>query len=474
MTDGQGDELCDLLVVCGDNVIVFSDKTIGWQQERETSLAWRRWYKRAVGHSVRQINGAIRWITNYPDRIFLDKKCTAPLPIKLPAPERMKLHGVVVARGAGDACRKHFDGGIGSLLILPGIEGDKHYKGDSVVPFSIGDVNPGGPFIHVLDDGSLDIVMRELDTVADFTDYLTKKEILIRSSGLTAAGGEEDLVAYYMTHMESKYEHGFPRPDGKPFRSDDSIAIEGVYSALTSNPQYIAKKQADDVSYLWDNLIKAFTDPLLAGTTLVGDDEVLDLEVHGLGVRYMALAPRFHRRQYGEGIKGALERSDQQHRFTRAFIAAPHTPEPETGFFFMTLAVPDFELDGGYDQYRNVRRAMLETYAESFLYRHQYLKRIVGIATEPIIWDASKRKGSSEDMILAEPPPEWTDEYLKELQSRQQHFDIMHEGRYKEYPMAGQEWPDVQSNTPTVKMGRKQHRAQAAKRRKKPKKPKNR
>ena len=77
-------------------------------------------------------------------------------------------------------------------------------------------------------------------------------------------------------------------------------------------------------------------------------------------------------------------------------------------------------------------------------------------------------------MILAEPPPEWTDEYLKELQSRQQHFDIMHEGRYKEYPVAGQEWPDVQSNTPTVKMGRKQRRAQAAKRRRKPKKPKNR
>jgi hypothetical protein len=51
--------------------------------------------------------------------------------------------------------------------------------------------------------------------------------------------------------------------------------------------------------------------------------------------------------------------------------------------FFMTLAVPDIELDGGYDQYRVVRRNMLECYALTFLARYPHLARVVGIATEP-------------------------------------------------------------------------------------------
>ena len=27
---GDGKELCDLLVICGDHILIFSDKTIGW------------------------------------------------------------------------------------------------------------------------------------------------------------------------------------------------------------------------------------------------------------------------------------------------------------------------------------------------------------------------------------------------------------------------------------------------------------
>jgi len=63
-----------------------------------------------------------------------------------------------------------------------------------------------------------------------------------------------------------------------------------------TNPQYIARKQADDISYLWDNLIEAFTNHMLAGTTLVPEGETFNLAVHEQGVRYMALVPRFHRR----------------------------------------------------------------------------------------------------------------------------------------------------------------------------------
>jgi hypothetical protein len=159
---GDGKELCDLLVVCGDHVLIFSDKTIAWQDDNDVLLSWKRWFNRAVHHSARQIRKAERWIKQMPDQIYLDKSCTKPLPFKLPPIERRKVHGIVVALGAAAGCRAFFGDGIGSLMILPEIKGDQHFKGDEVIPCSIGDVDPNGPFIHVLDEATLDIVMGEL------------------------------------------------------------------------------------------------------------------------------------------------------------------------------------------------------------------------------------------------------------------------------------------------------------------------
>ena len=129
---GDGKELCDLLVVCGDHVLIFSNKTVAGPPGDDEQLSWKRWYKRAILKSVDQIRGAERWIEQFPERIFLDRNCTQPLPIRLPPMETRKVHGIVVALGAGEACKKHFGGGIGSLFIAPGDAGSAEWKIDAV------------------------------------------------------------------------------------------------------------------------------------------------------------------------------------------------------------------------------------------------------------------------------------------------------------------------------------------------------
>jgi hypothetical protein len=81
---GDGKEMCDLLVVCGDDILIFSDKSIGWQADKTVDLAWKRWFKKAIQESANQIRGATRWIDQFPDRIFLDKACQQRLPLNLP------------------------------------------------------------------------------------------------------------------------------------------------------------------------------------------------------------------------------------------------------------------------------------------------------------------------------------------------------------------------------------------------------
>jgi hypothetical protein len=67
---GSTKELCDALVVFGDEVIVFSDKHIAFQADKDISVAWPRWYKRAIRDSCKQLQGARSWLQRFPDRTF--------------------------------------------------------------------------------------------------------------------------------------------------------------------------------------------------------------------------------------------------------------------------------------------------------------------------------------------------------------------------------------------------------------------
>src|SRR5262245_30555479 len=72
-------ELCDLLVVCGDYVIIFSDKGVNYQSHRDEQVAWRHWYREAIKESVKQLSGAARHLFALQAPIYKDKACTIPL-----------------------------------------------------------------------------------------------------------------------------------------------------------------------------------------------------------------------------------------------------------------------------------------------------------------------------------------------------------------------------------------------------------
>lgn len=460
---GDGKELCDLLVVCGRHIVIFSEKTIAWPNG-ELGLAWSRWVKRAVRDSAKQAQGAERWITEHPDRIFLDRDCTVPFPINFPPTEDRVIHRVVVAKGAAQECRKHFPDSSGSLIIKPTIKADAHWLGKpcEIEPFAIGDLDPSGSFVHVIDDIALDIVMSELDTVRDFTDYLEKKVAFIRSGRLLQAYGEENLLAYYAVRINDDGDHDFVLDD-----EHGQIEIDrSRYNRFVGDPQYIAKKRADRISYLWDTLIEKFTTHMLDGTSITPAGHDFDLRKNELGVRYMALQRRFARRMYGEAVRGALEKGKMVNIFFRAMISTAEARENETGFFIFTIKYLDWmEKKGGYEQYRLKRSEFAIVYAQGLLERNPHLERVIGISCEP----PGQGRGSSEDLVYAE-QTEWTDESRRAIKLDCKTYGVL-QGSLKETPWNGQEYPDVETVMierkagPTSNMGmnRKQQRALMAK-----------
>jgi hypothetical protein len=76
---------------------------------------------------------------------------------------------------------------------------------------------------------------------------------------------------------------------------------------------------------------------------------------------------------------GSVRQGPRQAAVHEVVPAGYFSADGETGFFFMTLAVPERELPDGYNQYRTGRRRMLEVHALSLLEKYPVLKRVVFI-----------------------------------------------------------------------------------------------
>ena len=241
-----GKELCDLLVVCGDDVILFSEKTIAFPDSGDEHQDWRRWFKRAVINSTAQLRSAERAIQSAKAGVYTDNRAKHRLLVPLPDATRRRLHRVVVANGAAERCRRHYGGGTGSLRITSSIPLDTRDKNElagSVMPFSIGDLEPSGSFVHVFDSFNLPVVLNELDTITDFVRYLGEKERLFRSGKAVLADGEEDLLAYYLQTIGDDHEHTFFGGHLRDGEQLDVFILDGEWwSSMSADPQYVAKR----------------------------------------------------------------------------------------------------------------------------------------------------------------------------------------------------------------------------------------
>ena len=183
-----GKELADLLVVFGDDVIIFSDKSCGYPNTGNADLDWSRWYRKSIANSAKQIEQAERRIRANPERVFLDVKCLEKLPIDLPKAVDMRVHRICIALGALD--RAEAETGTRALKIEPAVLND-------AVRFTVGTTDKARGWVHVFDDVSLTTILSELSTVADVIHYLNSK-VALTQTNFKYAEAETDLLGYYL------------------------------------------------------------------------------------------------------------------------------------------------------------------------------------------------------------------------------------------------------------------------------------
>jgi len=390
----NGKEVCDLLVVFGNHIIIFSDKECEFPKTDNLQQDWCRWFKRAIDGSIKQLSGAERWIKQYPDRLFLDQTCTQRFPVTLPDPASAKIHKVIVAHGASERCKKELVGKKrGSLILIPSIIGSQHYDATSTTdlkPFAIGQLAPGCGFLHVLDDTSLDLVLKTVDTISDFTDYLEKKEEFITSGQLGFAAGEEELLAFYCANYNPLEGHSF---GGK----ENFVMIEeGFWDDYISSPEWVSQNEANKISYKWDTLIDLVGNHVLGKTLHHSSDT--EFALHERRLRVMAQEPRTRRRALSIAMTEICESE-----FKEGFSVRTIAPGKEgTSYVFMIMARSE-----PLTSYRQTRQDYLAAYCMRAKLEYPDASDILGIA-----FDTKDSLIQSED-ICSIRSDTWTVEHQK-------------------------------------------------------------
>lgn len=126
---GDGKELCDLLVIFDNHILIFSDKLVRFKETGNIKIDWRRWFKKAIWKSAHQIYGAERFIREYPNQIYLDKQCQQPFPHPIAENENPEFHRIVVVTNTKEVAERYFGGGSsGSFMLVPFIIGEEHFE----------------------------------------------------------------------------------------------------------------------------------------------------------------------------------------------------------------------------------------------------------------------------------------------------------------------------------------------------------
>lgn len=396
----DGHELCDLLAVFGNDVFIFFDReaALPHDSEKDPEVLWDRWKRNAIDRQVKTAHGAERYIRNNQP-IFLDGKCEQPFPFDFDR-KNVAIHKIIVAHGAKEACERASPQNIyGSLAIT---YGDRIGGPTPMFHIEISKQNP----VHILDSHNMPIVLSELDTVNDLATYLHEKVRAASALDYLIYCGEEDLLGHYLLNYDDTTKRHII---GSPTKENvNGVMIgEGEWCAFSQSEVYKNTKEADRISYFWDELIQRTCQNSLDGT-LGGNSDILRGES---AIYEMVKEPRFMRRGLSEKMLTAVEQFPDIGPFARKVTYLPSF-EKNVAYVLLQLRIPEPLRSA--PNFREKQRAILEIACAAAKNKFPHLIKVIGIGIEaPKFSDGT----NSEDFILM-PCETWSTEqqnYYRDL-----------------------------------------------------------
>jgi hypothetical protein len=315
-----GKEIADLIVVFGDDVVVFSDKATSYRVADQT-VAWERWFRRAVSDSVKQLSGASRILADEDARIFVDDRASQAFPFALPPIRHRRVHLVAVAGTELEPAEP--------AEAWPGLTFDSAVIG-AERPFCLGRLRARDRLVHVFEAKTLEILLAEFDTISDFVGYLSRREAAVEKSA-SLRFRELDFAMLALLER-SAGAWGLLLSPESPAEQDTDVPPDlwtDAYATECRDRSRLANKK----SFTIDRLIEHFHGEYVQSRTFQGTS--FSFEAHEQALRKMARESRFARRIIATALFEVLDEPEST-TFWASTIASPTFP----GIRYVWLTYP--------------------------------------------------------------------------------------------------------------------------------------
>jgi len=369
----KGNELCDLFVYFNNTVLIFSDKEIKYNENKNQhskdglSVAWTRWKRRAVDSSIRQIEGAETWVKTHYDRIYFNENCQDKFPfINESNIDKLKIYRIAIANGCPH-----------SLSL-----------GTSIEDFIINDTRDRkGNYIHVFNAQTIEILTKELSTVKEFVQYLERKEIFANSEYFTnfTKISELDLLATYLLSPSETRGNDF-------YYSEVDFKIES-YTELINANDYKYGKKAERPSIIFDQMINHISVQLMAGKII--DTGYEKFEDNQKIIEVLCNFDRLGRRELSKNFIDKFKETKGRMISSRsASFSGEHSNYPDIAIFAIVIFPKAVCKNMNKAEYKDERMAIAQAYATHYQTQHGVNKDIVVIAFDnisevSILWDTN-------------------------------------------------------------------------------------
>lgn len=398
-------ELCDLLVICGNTVIVFSDKNIKFNEGKGWFVGWKKWEKHAILESISQLHHAENILRDHPEMVCLNAE--QKLPVSIPDKNNLKIHLICVANGATEARQKFFGTRCTGSLKFSNLveENNIDYKTFSSMSrdaqeeyllnnlFTTHDYDKTKTFVHVFDDNSFPFVLNELDTLTDFVRYLTEKEDFIRHAQVAYAS-EEDLLYKYIHNFDQERKcHTFLLQEEKESAPSKCLISKSNWDKFRKSSRYLSRTRANKPSYFWDQLVEESAICALDGSmkTVYKSNQSNEDVV----LRYMAIEDRLSRRVLSKAILNSIKKCGPDQISLTVFLS-----NSTADLLYIFLQVDTIRATS-YKEYISRRRDLLGMYINfakaKCTTENLNINKIIGIAIEP----PKHRHVTSSDLVFA-------------------------------------------------------------------------
>lgn len=315
-------ELTDLLVYVHPYVIIFSVKEINLSSERDEDIREKRWYKKAITNSIKQILGAERALLGNIKFYGTNNQI-----LNINNIDEVKFYRIAIAFGS---------------------EGNFTYRHEFF----------NGKYIHIFDEISTLLIFKELNTIMDFVNYLDKKEFFTNGKEIITER-EIDMIAYYCKNNKE-----FPDVNINTFFE------KGIWENYLKHPSYFKKVNEERKSYFWDNLINHFSFHQFNKTLVLNSSSLEE------PLRLLALESRFNRRILSISFLDILENHlDLEKVSTRTIIS----PSGIVYIFFI------MDIRSDYKRLNDLRRNILYKKCVATRYLYKDKKIIIGIGVNPFM-----------------------------------------------------------------------------------------